>query len=379
MKFYFFHLMPWLHLDPDYDKTYDAAWVTLPNSNYDPKKGHVLYNQYLDQLEMAEGLGFEGICVNEHHQNAYGNMPSPNIMAAALARRTKNIKIAILGNALPLREHPLRVAEELSMLDVITDGRIISGFVRGIGAEYHTFGINPTQSRDRFLEAHDLIIEAWTKDGPFEFSGKYYQSKYVNIWPKPIQQPFPPIWIPSQGSSETVEWAAERKYTYLQTFSPAESVKKYLNTYKEIAEKKFNYTSSPDQLGWAMPIYVAKTDEIAVNEAREHMEFFFNKLLRMPTEFFFPPGYLTRQSMKAVMESKKGLTSVKTIENLMDNGSILVGSPKTIVEKLQQFHTDTGFGNLVGIFQFGTLPHEQTIKNLQLFSAEVMPHLKGLQ
>ena len=125
------------------------------------------------------------VAVNEHHQTAYGLMPSPIVTASALARRTKNVKIAILGSALPLRSHPLTVAEEHAMIDVISGGRLISGFVRGIGAEYHTFGVNPTFSHDRFHEAHDLIVRAWTEPGPFAFQGQHYKVQYVNLWPRP--------------------------------------------------------------------------------------------------------------------------------------------------------------------------------------------------
>ena len=107
MKFYCFHLMPYAELDPDYDKKHNSAWVTLPNSYYDPKNGHALYNRYLDELEFADALGFDGVCVNEHHQNAYGLMPIPGVMAGALSRRTKNAKIAVLGRALPLLNNPL--------------------------------------------------------------------------------------------------------------------------------------------------------------------------------------------------------------------------------------------------------------------------------
>ncbi|MGH7906022.1 MAG: LLM class flavin-dependent oxidoreductase, partial [Candidatus Binataceae bacterium] len=164
MQFHFFHLMPWPYLPPDFDdrEKYPTSWVMFSNSNYDPKKGNELYNRYLDEMEYAEQLGFDGLCVNEHHQNAYGTMPSPNLMAAALARRTERARILILGNGLPLRDHPLRIAEEIAMLDVMSNGRIVSGFVRGIGAEYYSIGLNPTFSRERFLEAHDLIIKAWT-------------------------------------------------------------------------------------------------------------------------------------------------------------------------------------------------------------------------
>src|SRR5260221_13113052 len=101
MQVFFFHLMPYAHLDMDYDRTHRAAWVVLPNSYYDPVKGHALYNRYLDELEYADALGFDGICVNEHHQTAYGMMAAPNVLAGAVARGAPPAKKAILGPALP--------------------------------------------------------------------------------------------------------------------------------------------------------------------------------------------------------------------------------------------------------------------------------------
>ncbi|HEX9272314.1 MAG TPA: LLM class flavin-dependent oxidoreductase, partial [Candidatus Binatia bacterium] len=167
MQVYCFHLMPWAYLPEDFSQSHKSAWVVCPNTLYDPELGHPLYNRYLDELELADQLGFDGVCVNEHHQTAYGGMPSPNIMAACLARRTKQAKLVILGNVLPLYDHPQRVAEEIAMLDVITKGRVISGMVVGTGMEYFSYKINPTYARERFHEAHDLIIKSWTTDGPF--------------------------------------------------------------------------------------------------------------------------------------------------------------------------------------------------------------------
>ena len=165
MKFIAFHLMPYADLDLSYTDKYESAWVTLPNSYYDPVKGHALYNRYLDELEYADQLGFDGLGVNEHHQNAYGLMATPGVIAGALARRTKGT-IAVLGRALPLVNNPLVIAEEFSILDNITGGRLIAGFVRGIGAEYHSWNMNPAFSHERFGEAHDLIVRAWTETGP---------------------------------------------------------------------------------------------------------------------------------------------------------------------------------------------------------------------
>ncbi len=146
-----------------------------------------------DELELAAELGLDGVAVNEHHQTAYGLMPSPVVTAAALSRRVKKAKIAILGNAFGLREHPLTLAEEHAMIDSITGGRLITGMVRGIGAEYHSMGANPATSHERFHEAHDLVIQAWTKPGPFAFHGKHYHFEYVNCWPRPYQRPHPHI------------------------------------------------------------------------------------------------------------------------------------------------------------------------------------------
>ena len=135
MKFYFFHLMPYGALNLDYDKKYRAATLELPNSYYDPVAGAELYERYIDELSYADELGFDGVCVNEHHQTAYGLMPVPGVIAGALTRSTKKAKIAVLGRALPILHNPMSVAEEYAMLDNMSGGRLIAGFVRGIGAE----------------------------------------------------------------------------------------------------------------------------------------------------------------------------------------------------------------------------------------------------
>jgi alkanesulfonate monooxygenase SsuD/methylene tetrahydromethanopterin reductase-like flavin-dependent oxidoreductase (luciferase family) len=379
MKFFFFHLMPYAALDPDYDKKHNSAWVTLPNSYYDPKIGHQLYNRYLDELEYADKVGFDGVCVNEHHQNAYGLMPIPGVMAGALARRTKNVKIAVLGRALPLLNNPLTVAEEFAMLDNLTGGRLIAGFVRGIGAEYHSWGANPAESHDRFHEAHDLILRAWTEPGPFAFEGKYYHFQYVNCWPRPFQQPHPPIWIPSQGSRETIEWASapERKYTYLQTFSPVAALARYMQMYRDTAARH-GYTATSDQVGWSVPTYVAETDEIARREAEPHIEFVLNKLLRMPQEMLLPPGYLSLQSMQGIMQAKRTITGgPQTIDDVIEKAVFLCGSPATLRARIEQYQTEIGFGYLLPTMQFGTLPHELTLKSTELFASEVIPYFRA--
>src|SRR5260370_2275602 len=151
---------------------------TFYTRHYDPQKGAELYHEYLDQMEFADELGFDGVCLNEHHQTAYGMMPIPGVLVGALARSVKRAKLAILGRALPLLNNPLMVAEEYAILDNLTPGRLIPGFVPRLGARYHATGINPAYSQERFAEAHDLIVRAWTEPGPFSYVGKDYQFKY---------------------------------------------------------------------------------------------------------------------------------------------------------------------------------------------------------
>ncbi len=379
MKFYFFHLMPYADLDLSFTDKHETSWVKLPNSYYDPKKGAKLYHRYLNEMVRAEELGFDGLGVNEHHQTAYGMMPSPIVMASALSQRTSRAKICILGSALPLRQHPLMLAEEHAMIDNITEGRLITGFVRGIGAEYHAFGVNPTESHDRFHEAHDLIIRAWTEPGPFEFSGKYYHFRYVNTWPRPYQQPHPPIWIPSQGSQETIDFAAhpDRRYTYLHTFSPVEAVAKYMDLYRERAEQ-YGYTSTTDQLGWAIPVYIGETDESAHREAKVHFENFRNKFLTMPIEFLLPPGYTSRESMKRVIAAKRSIFGEVTLELAVKLGMMFCGSAATVREQLAEHQKRLGFRYLLTLLQFGTLPADLTAANTERFAKDVMPALREL-
>jgi len=376
MQFVYFHLMPWPYLDGSFD-TERSAWVTYSNQHFDPEMGTELYQQYLAELVYAEELGFDVIAVNEHHQTAYGLMPSPDVIASYLVAKTQRAKIAILGNATPLRDHPLRVAEEIAMMDLISGGRMICGFVRGIGPEYHNFSMNPANSLERFREAHDLIVDAWTKLGPFRWEGKHYRFEYVNPWPRPLQQPHPPIWIPSQGSGETIGWAAERRYTFIVTFTPFRNVARFMSQYRE-ASLENGYEADPEQMGWALPVYIGETDDSAIEEARPHAEYLFNQLVRRPLPVFFPPGYLTEGSTKAVMRafSKIG-TERTTIEQLNDNSQIVVGSAETVTRRLRDCIDESGIGTLVVLPQFGSMPSEQSVANAERFARQVMPALRG--
>jgi alkanesulfonate monooxygenase SsuD/methylene tetrahydromethanopterin reductase-like flavin-dependent oxidoreductase (luciferase family) len=375
MKFHYITLMPYAALDMEARYRHRTAWVHFPNTNYDPQEGRRLYHQYIEDLIRADRLGFDGVCVNEHHQTAYGMMPSPIVIASILARETKDCSIAILGSAIPLRDHPLTLAEEHAMIDTISGGRLITGMVRGIGAEYHAFGSNPAKSHARFQEAHDLILRAWTEPGPFAFEGDHYEFRYVNPWPTPFQKPHPPIWIPSQGSKETIDWAShpDRRYTYLQTFSPVKQVKRFLDLYREAADRQ-GWQAGDEKLGWAVPVYVGETDAAAVREAKPHYEAFRDAFIDMPLEMLLPPGYTSIASLERMMAAP--LDADSSIENAIRLGMILCGSAETVRQQIAEHRQNLGLGQLIVNLQFGTMGAEMTAANMHAFAEGVMGPLR---
>jgi alkanesulfonate monooxygenase SsuD/methylene tetrahydromethanopterin reductase-like flavin-dependent oxidoreductase (luciferase family) len=376
LQFYYFHLMPYPALPPDFGETAESAWVTPSNALFDPEMGHELYHRYIEELVQAEQLGWDGVCVNEHHQNVYGTMPSPNIIAAMLVQRTQRCRIGIIGNALPLHDDPLRVAEEIAMLDVISGGRIISGFVRGTGMEYFSYGVNPAHSRDRFYEAHDLIIMAWTTPGPFPWVGKHYRYRYVNPWPRPMQQPHPPVWLPGTGSLETVAFAAERRYPFMMVYSPVEQQRKAYDLYRKVAEEQFGYEAPPEQLAFCVPCYVAETDEIARREAEPHLLWLFHVGLKTGP-YGMPPGYVSERSLVAMMTARIKPFHELTMDDLMREGYVIVGSPDTVIERLADYTDRLHAGVMVSGAHWGDMPPEKVQKNMRLFAERVMPHFRG--
>jgi alkanesulfonate monooxygenase SsuD/methylene tetrahydromethanopterin reductase-like flavin-dependent oxidoreductase (luciferase family)/pimeloyl-ACP methyl ester carboxylesterase len=372
VKVFMFHLMPWPYLPDDY---HDSAWVRIPNSLYDPVKGQDLYNRYLDELVACEELGFDGVCVNEHHQNAYGLMPSPNVFGMTLARETQRMKIAVLGNAVPFYNPPQRVAEEFAMIDNVSRGRLIAGLVVGGGPEYTSFGLTPTEARPRYREAVDLIVQSWTRPGPFSFTGDYYHFANVNLWPRPVQQPHPPIWIPGGGSIETMEYVAERRYSYmgLPYFSTA-VFERTFNDFRSACERS-GYPAHPEQMGVLLPVYVSDSDESARREFEPHIDYLAHRLLA--GAFSTPPGYTSAKSVARMMENNRSfLGDADGWDDLVTN-FIICGSAETVRSQLAERCERLGIGNLLVLLQVGTLPADLTRQNQQRFATEVMPYIRA--
>jgi alkanesulfonate monooxygenase SsuD/methylene tetrahydromethanopterin reductase-like flavin-dependent oxidoreductase (luciferase family) len=368
--------MSWPFLPETFNRDHDSAWVWVPNSLYDPIKGHDLYQAYIDTLSLADELGFDGVCVNEHHQTAYGLMPSPNLIAAALTQRTRHCKIAVIGNALPLYNPPLRVAEEFAMLDVLSAGRLVAGMVIGGGPEYFTYRVDPTTARERFREALDLIVKAWTQPGPFLWDSKHYHFPYVNPWPRPIQQPHPPIWIPGAGSMETIDFVAQRRYSYMGIpYFHIDTFHRVFDRFRSACEKA-GYTAKPEQMGWGIPIYVAETDKQAREEFEPHFWYFIRNLLKNIS--LVPPGYTSAKSALAMLKNRKAFLAEQESWDDIEKGVFaIVGSPTTVRQKLERYQKELGVGVVLTGCQTGAVAHELTRKSMQLLAREVLPHIRG--
>ncbi|MBI5948584.1 MAG: LLM class flavin-dependent oxidoreductase [Chloroflexi bacterium] len=382
MKFHWFHLMPWPDLPDDFQQKHRSVWVDPDYALYDPEKGNAVYNEYLDELEFAEKVGFDGLGVNEHHSNAYGLMPSPNLIAAALARRTERAALLVMGNSIALYNPAVRVAEEFAMLDVISGGRLIAGFPVGTSMDTNfTYGVTPATLRERYYEAHDLILQAWTDKGVSTFNGKHNQVRYLNPWPRPLQQPHPPIWIPGGGSIETWSWCADMNYLYSYlSYSGYIRAKRTIDMWWEQIDQR-GLERNPFQCGFAQAFLVAETDAEAKKLYEKHVDYFYNRCLHVYPGFADAPGYRTNATVKAGMRSQ--MEMIKTIakerqswEALVENGYIIAGSPDTVCEKLEQMATTLHSGHIMALQQLGNMPRDLTLYNTQMFAEKVMPHFK---
>ena len=387
VQLYCWHFMAYPHLPADFDEKYDSGWVTVPNQLWDGDKSRGMYQEYIDQLVYADELGFDGLVLNEHHQNIYGMMPSPNIIAAALTQNTSHAKIVVLGDLLPLYLNPLRVAEEYAMLDNMSNGRMIAGFAVGGGPESFNYNVPSPHGRRRLWEAIDLITRAWTEDGPFAHEGPCYPLRYVNLWPRPQQKPHPPVWVPGSRSIESMAEVARRGFCYfLSSRSHGKGAGGAAQQFaKVVADEGGTY--HPFRMGVLISVYVAETDELAREEADEGVFYFLHNCLKghlrqSGRSLTFGPGVPSQSiaSWEAFLKNRrpggKMLGDAESWDDIDASGSITVGSPETVRDRLLEFIRESGVGNLLIQFHFGNMADDLTRKSMRLFTEHVAPALR---
>ena len=365
-----------------------AVRLTFSNSHFDPQVGSDLYNRYLDEYEYSEEVGFDGLMLNEHHNTPTCLGATMNLEAAILARSTKRAKIVLLGNPLPVFDNPLRLAEELAEIDMISRGRLVSGFVRGTGVESWSANVNPLFNRERFEEAHDLIIKAWTTPGPFRWEGKHFEFRYVNPFETPLQKPHPPVWIPGTGSPETVTFCAERRYPYIFLETDPEATQDMITGYGETA-REHGYEMGPQHVGYLQRILVADTDEKAREIGRGFLEGNIGVgRIPMPPDYMAPIGYNSRDPKFRAMKERVrkdpfqlsggGGVDTATWDEILARKRIIVGSPDTVVEQIREQLQQLRPGILGVWTNDGTISHQDTMRCLELMGQEVLPRVREI-
>ena len=374
MDVYYFTEMPYAEFPESEAEKFPSMRLTFPNTYFDPRTASDLFRRYFDEYQYAEEVGFDGLMINEHHNTPSCMDVEVNITGGILARITKRAKILILGNLLPTTDNPVRLAEEIAMVDVISGGRVISGVVRGIGVESWATNTNPVHNRERFEECHDLLIKTWTTPGPFRWEGKHFHFRVINPWMVPIQKPHPPIWVPGTGSPETVEWAARRRYTYAAFLTPLNVAEDLFKLYHKHADEA-GYTPTAENFAFMICCHVNDTDEKAQEEGR-HFLWRMGHPLRGPQEYWAPAGYVSR--IAAMMTTKRRPRPLNQLsyQELQDAYHLIVGSPKTVIAKLRHIKDRLGIGALLLEAQAGQMSHQATMRSIELLGREVIPALK---
>jgi len=389
VKVFVFDLLPY---DAHFDR-YKAERhlpYPLPGDHFDPEVAARSYEQHLAIWKELDALGFDGVGLNEHHTTPHGLMNSPNMMAAVGAQHTKNLKFLLLGNLLPLH-NPVRIAEELAMADCMSRGRVLSGFARGVPREYKVYDVPMAESRARFDEALEIILKAWTED-VFSYEGKFWKFKDISIWPRPYQQPHPPIYIPFTGSRETIELAARHNFSAVVThLKPGvmEDVTGYFG--QQLA--RFGHKITPEHLVLFTDIYVAGSKAQALKEYSSYYLYFVQTLWhhgsRAPAGARQNTGYVASTSYDYVRPENRGdiemdrekirNTTMADVERRVANDDLIWGNPKDVAEKLIEDAEHAGANSLLLNLNLGALPNEMFLEQVRRIGRDVLPRLKAHQ
>ena len=320
-----------------------------------------------DQFRRADEFGFDWVTVAEHHFSAFSLSPNPMVMAGALCQVVRRAKIAVLGPTIPIL-NPVRVAEEFAMIDTMSGGRLIAGMMRGTPNEYVTYNINPSESRERFAEAVQLIRRSWTEKQPFGWAGRYYQYRTISIWPRPVQTPHPPMYM-SGSSPEAGEFAARNRIGIGFAFTTVPLAKKAVAHYRACA-RAAEWEPGSDKVIYRAMFHVADTDEQAFAD--------------MDT---LPPRVNLADQNKAVSEAvlqsgyygtdvtgQRQRNARRELAERIELGQVIVGSPDTVLKQVRCIRDELGAGILdlvVGV-QLG----ERTMHSIELFGSKVLPRMR---
>jgi len=381
MKVYHFTEQPY----PDAWKDHGGSLrVNLPNRKCDPAIAADLLHRYYDEWLLADELGYD-IMLNEHHQTATCMSSTVIVGLSVLARQTKRARLLVLGYPIGHRGDPLRVAEELSNIDVISRGRLDMGFIKGVPYEFAASNQNPVGVMDRFWEAHDFILKAMTThDGPFNWEGEHFHYRQVNIWPRPWQQPHPPIWS-TTGTKSNARVLGERGYV-MATLGTGYNTRPLFDAYREGYMAKGRPAPAADRFAYLALVAVASNERDALSRGELLASYPRTSSIVHPP-FRNPPGYLSVEDNARMLRGETPPRSftksgraidmrTASVPELIEAGILFCGTPDQVYAQLVEFCDYCGgMGNLLMMGHAGPMSHADTVDNLTLFAKEVLPRL----
>jgi alkanesulfonate monooxygenase SsuD/methylene tetrahydromethanopterin reductase-like flavin-dependent oxidoreductase (luciferase family) len=356
-----------------YDGPADHGVWPAPTDTYSTEWAERSMQRTLQQLQLGDELGFDWVTVAEHHFAPFSMTPNPMVMAAALVNVVKKAKIAVLGPDIPILD-PVRVAEEMAMVDTLTGGRVIAGLMRGSANEYVTYNINPAESRERFEEALHLIRMAWTEVQPFGWQGRFYEYRSICIWPRPVQQPHPPIYM-STASPEAGEFAARNRLGAGFAFTTLQIATKAAAHYRAQC-RAHGWEPGPEQVIYRLAMHVAETDEQAIEEMTAaggglpSLGLSFRN--RAVEQAVAGSGYYGRD----IETQRARLQSRGAVLERIEKGQIIVGSPETALKQIKRIRDELGAGilDLAVASQLG----DKVMSAIELFGTKVLPRMHEL-
>ena len=388
MRVFVFDLLPYAeHLD-HLKQGRELPWP-LPRRHFDPTVAVRTYEEHLTAWEALDRLGYDGVGFNEHHTSPYGLMNSPNLMAAAAAQRTRKLKLLIYGNLLPLHD-PLRLAEELAMLDCLSGGRIVSGFARGIPREHNVYRVPLRDSRARFEEAWEIIRRAWTEES-FSYRGTFWSYENVAIWPRPVQQPHPPVWVPVSGSKETIEWAARHDVPITPGLVPTRGLREDIIRHYATCLARHGHRLTPEHLIIQASAYVADSKAQAVREAGPYTLYFNRTLFShgnvSDASLQRDAGYLTSgsfdyvrpENLPAVSGDRERFRGMTMADVERDAAQMAWGTADEVIERIVDAADHAGASTVLVNMNRGAMPQEMFLEQIQRFGSKVLPALQAHQ
>ncbi len=388
MKILLFGQAAYRYLPADFAQRHDSVCDT-PYSLVSKDGMYSSVRGFVDELVFGARCGFDGISLTEHGQSSYDVTPNPNVVAGALAylTETEGLPVAIypMGRSLGKSREPVKVAEEYAMVDVMSGGRLIAGFPVGLSYDASiNNGVPPIEVRSRFNENLELVLRAWRDTQPFAFNGKHVQYPEVNIWPRPLQEQ-PPVWLTGVGNPATMQQTLERSFGF-NFFGFAGSrltAQRIFPRFWDLADQS-GLERNPYRVGFLQHIAVADTDEEARRLYGEHIEYAFHTGLgAIPPEKLALPGGIDIRGVQALLRDPSDFGMYWTmrtasLSDLIESGTVVIGSPATVADQLEQLCREHGIGNLHAMLGFGSMPAELAQHNIKLFADQVAPRLRGL-